>query len=135
MPFVCTFVFRQKLRESDVLRIKEEVPDVFVRLAQSKGQRFDPQRVGLSILDAVSRNIFSPESHAKGFQGLDILLLVFGTIPDVRERDTLREELESCFRDRWVVRARVFDVPIEHWKVPVWDASYVPMWNFFSEGE
>lgn len=129
MPFVCVYVFKQKLRKNDLKRIKDEIPEVFVQLAQSKGQRYTSTNVGVTILDGVSRNVFSPESHAKGFQGLDVLLLIYGVMPNNYDQQELRERLESKFRDKWVVRARIFDVKEDHWKVPVWPEGYTPLWK------
>jgi len=73
--------------------------------------------------------VFSPESHAKGFQGLDILLLVFAKISEERNREELREALETQFRDKWVTRARIFDVEDDKWKVGRWMDDDAVVWN------
>lgn len=129
MPFVSVFVFRQKLRQPDIERVLDDIPEVFTKLAQSKGHDFDPERVHVALIDGAARNVFSPESHAKGFQGLDILLLIFAKITQEEDREELREHLESQFRDRWVTRARIFDVPDSKWKVGTWTDEDSPIWG------
>lgn len=129
MPFVSVFVFRQKLRPADVQRVLVDIPDVFSKLAQSKGHKFDTDKVHVCVVDGAARNVFSPESHAKGFQGLDILLLVFAKIEHSEDASELRENLESQFRDRWVTRARIFDINDDMWKVGRWLDDDGPVWD------
>ena len=113
MPFVAVFVFRQRLRSGEVERILEEVPEIFAHVAQSRD--LDIDNVSVNVIDGVPRNVFSPESHAKGFQGLDILLLIFGLEGEEEDHASLREALESQFRDRWVARARIFPKEDGYW--------------------
>ena len=129
MPFVAVFVFRQKMRQPEIDRIMVDIPEVFTRIAQSRGKIYDPSRVGVVLVDGAARNVFSPESHAKGFQGLDILMLVFAKIPSADDRELLRETLEAQFRDRWVTRARIFDPPDEKWKVSNWSDQDGVIWD------
>lgn len=123
MPFISVFVFRQKMRQSEIERVMTDIPAVFGRLSQARGQAFDEERVSVVLVDGAARNVFSPESHAKGFQGLDILMLVFARIDDEEDAEDLREALESQFRDKWVTRARIFSADEDRWKVGRWDAD------------
>ena len=129
MPFVAVFVFRQKMRESDVESVLTDIPAIFNKVAQSRGDDFDPDRVSVVLVDGAARNVFSPETHAKGFQGLDILFLVFAKIPDPQHADLLRESLESQFREKWVTRARIFAADDEHWKVGRWLDDDAVLWK------
>ncbi len=116
MAFVAVFVFRQRLRQSEVERVLDDVPETFARLAQSRGAPFSPDKVQVHVTDGVPRNVFSPESHSKGFQGLDVLLLIFGLEGSEEDHDAAREALESQFRDRWVARARIFGREDGYWR-------------------
>jgi len=129
MAFVAVFVFRQKLRPDDVQSILQEIPESFSRLAQNQGIDYSMEQVGVTLIDGAPRNVFSPESHVKGLQGLDILLLVFAQIPNESDRELLREELESQFRDRWVARARIFSGESSHWKVARWLDDSAVVWS------
>jgi len=129
MPFVSVFVFRQKMRKAEVDRVLDDVPNIFARISQSRGESFDKDKVSVVLVDGAARNVFSPESHAKGFQGLDILLLVFAKISEERNREELREALETQFRDKWVTRARIFDVEDDKWKVGRWTDDDAVVWN------
>lgn len=129
MAFVAVFVFRQKLRPDDVQSILQEIPESFSRLAQNQGLEYSTDRVGVTLIDGAPRNVFSPESHVKGLQGLDILLLVFAQIPNEEDRELLREELESRFRDRWVARARIFSGDPSYWKAARWLDDAAMVWS------
>jgi len=129
MPFVAVYVFRQKMRQAEVERVLTEIPSVFSRLSQARGEVYDEDRVSVVLVDGAARNVFSPESHAKGFQGLDILLLVFAKIENSEDKDELRENLESQFRDKWVTRARIFSPEDSYWKVSRWDSDDSVAWS------
>lgn len=129
MPFVSVFVFRQKMRQPEIERVMSEIPAVFGRLSQARGDAFDEERVSVVLVDGAARNVFSPESHAKGFQGLDILLLVFAKIANNDDAEELRENLETQFRDKWVTRARIFAADDEHFKVGHWPDDTAVEWS------
>lgn len=129
MPFVSVFVFRQKMRQPELERVMTEIPAVFGRLAQARGAAFEEERVSVVLVDGAARNVFSPESHAKGFQGLDILMLVYAKIANDEDAEELRENLETQFRDKWVTRARIFSVEDERFKVGVWPDPNAVAWS------
>lgn len=120
MPFVSVFVFRQKMGPPELARVMGDVPAVFERLAKARGQDFDASRVAINVVDGAPRNVLSPDAQARGFQGLDILMLVFARIDRAEDAEELREALESQFRDQWVTRARIFATDADHWKVAAW---------------
>jgi len=129
MPFVSVFVFRQKMRQPEIERVMSEIPAVFGRLSQARGEVFDEDRVSVVLVDGAARNVFSPESHAKGFQGLDILLLVFAKIANDEDAEELRENLETQFRDKWVTRARIFSAGDDKFKVGAWPDPSAVEWS------
>ncbi|MDX9721297.1 MAG: hypothetical protein RBU37_11175 [Myxococcota bacterium] len=129
MPFVAVYVFRQKLRQAEVERVLEEIPATFSKLASTHGSVFPEERVSVALIDGVARNVFSPDSHAKGFQGLDILLLIFASFDCEEDQEELREALEAQFRDRWVTRARIFDVGEDRWHVGQWTCDDDVFWQ------
>lgn len=129
MAFVAVFVFRQKMRQPDVERVLDDIPGVFTRLSQARGKVHDPDKITVVLIDGAARNVFSPESHAKGFQGLDILMLVFAKIRNSEDEDELREALESQFRDKWVTRARIFDPEDDKWKIGRWLSDDDIVWS------